>query len=82
MSIYSVSWRLQRTTTEYGYVLVPVTEDLIKLDETGIGRMDVERMAQRAIERGHSEVIQWYPEGQQVQLHPLQKAPEPDEKNS
>ena len=80
MEIYSVSWRLQRIRMEYAYVRVPVADDVIKVDEKGAGRIDADKMAQRALELGQSSNVEWYPESQQIQLHPIQKAPEPGEK--
>ena len=50
MERYSIPFRLQRTTTEYAYVRVPVTEDLIVEQAGGTGRIDVPKMMQRAIE--------------------------------
>jgi hypothetical protein len=80
METYSVSWRLQRIRTEYAYVRVPVTDEVIKVDEKGTGRIDADKMAQRALELAQSPAVEWYPEDQRVQLHPMQKAPDPGEK--
>src|SRR5438105_1040919 len=68
---YSVSFRLQRTTTEYAYVLVPITPDLVK-DE---GHLDVTKLSQAAIEKGRMTSVVWYPDDQKVALHPIQKLP-------
>ena len=84
---YSISVRLQRLTTEYAYVRVPVTGDImavdpsggVALDENGNAHIDPQRMVQRAVELARSPGVTWYQEQQQVQLHPLQKAPEPGE---
>jgi hypothetical protein len=75
---YSVSWRLQRITTEYGYVSVPVTPDLVIQQADGTGRLDVTKMVQRAIELGRTADVEWHAEDQQVQPHPIQKPPEPE----
>jgi hypothetical protein len=76
----SVSWRLRRVTIEYSYVTVPVTESLMKVDEGGSGRIDVQRMEEQAIKLGSLPAVEWYPEEQRIELHPLQKAPGPGEK--
>jgi hypothetical protein len=72
---YSVSFRLQRTTTEVAFVSVPVTADLMIDQPDGTGRIDVARMVQRAIEMGQAPGIVWQPENQQVQPHPIQMPP-------
>jgi hypothetical protein len=79
-AIYSVSWRIMRTSIEYSYVSIPVADDMIKLDADGNRRIDVERMGQRAIEMGQLPTVEWYPESQRIELHPLQNAPGPGEK--
>lgn len=79
MATYSVSWRLRRVTVEYGYVRVPVTADLIVEQEDGTGRIDTDKMVQRALEAGRSPEVTWRPEDRQIELHPLQKAPDPGE---
>ena len=48
-SAYSVSFRLQRTTTETAFVKVPVTADLMIEQPDGTGRIDVGRMVARAL---------------------------------
>jgi hypothetical protein len=72
---YSVSFRLQRTTTEAAFVSVPVTDDLIVEQPDGTGRIDVTRLVQRAVEMGQAPGVVWQPEGQQVQPHPIQTPP-------
>jgi hypothetical protein len=81
MALYSVSFRLQRIRTEFAYVRVPVTEDLVKPDENGVGRIVVPDMVQRATEMGQLPDVEWYLEDQTIQLHPIQKAPEPGERS-
>ena len=76
---YSISMRLRRLTVEYAYVNVPVTDDLIKPDEQGVGRIDVALMAQNAVEMGQHPEVVWYREEQRLETHPIQKAPEPGE---
>jgi hypothetical protein len=73
-ALLSVSWRLQRVTIEYAYVSVPVADDLVQPDDQGVNRLDAQAMARKAVEMGDSPEVVWYREGQQVELHPLQKA--------
>ena len=72
---YSVSFRLQRTTTEVAFVSVPVTADLMIEQPDGTGRIDVAKMVQRAVALGQAPGVAWQPEGQQVQPHPIQTPP-------
>ncbi len=72
---YSISFRLQRTTIEFGFVRVPVTSDLIVEQPDGTGRIDVAKMVQRAVEMGQLPGVEWHPEGQQVEPHPIQTPP-------
>jgi hypothetical protein len=72
---YSLSFRLQRTTTECAFVSVPVTADLIVEQADGTGRIDVTKMIQRAIELGQAPDVTWFPEQRQVQPHPIQTPP-------
>jgi len=69
---YSVSWRLQRQTTEFAFVSVPVTADLIIEQPDGTGKINVEKMVQRAIEMGQASNIEWQLEVQTIQPHPIQ----------
>jgi hypothetical protein len=73
----SISIRLRRTTVEYGYVSVEVTPDLIGLD----GRLDSEKIFQRALEWGQEPQMIWYTEEQVVEHHPIQQQREPREKS-
>jgi hypothetical protein len=78
-AIYSVSWRLMRTTVEYAYVGVPVADEMVKPDEQGVNRIDVKAMSDRAIELGHRHEVVWYLEEQKIELHSVQKAPDESE---
>lgn len=73
---YSVSFRIQRITTEAGFVSVPVTANLILPRADGTGRIDVTKMVERAIEMRHSPKVEWQAESQQVQPHPIQSPPQ------
>jgi hypothetical protein len=79
-AIYSVSWRLRRTTVEYAYVTVPVAGNMVRPDAQGVNRIDSEAMGRRAVDLGQSPEVVWYQEEQRIDLHPLQKAPDPDER--
>jgi hypothetical protein len=72
---YSVSFRLQRTTTEFAFVSVPVSVDMIIRQTDGSGRLDVPKMTARAIEMGQAIETVWEQETQDVQMHPIQMAP-------
>ena len=74
----AVSWRLMRTTVEYAYVCVPVA-GMVRPDAQGVGRIDAEAMGRRAVDLGQNPEVVWYWEEQRIDLHPLQKAPDPDE---
>ena len=76
MPTYSVSFRLRRITTEYGYVSVPITDDLIITQADGTGRIDTEKMVERAIALGNSPGLMWREENREVGPHPTQQAPE------
>jgi hypothetical protein len=72
---YSVSFRVQRITTEAGFVSVPVTADLLLPQADGAVRIDVTKMVERAIQMGQSSEVEWQAESQQVQPHPIQSPP-------
>ena len=72
---YSVSLRLQRTTTEFAFVSVPLTADLTIAKPDGTGQIDVEKMVQRAVEMGQAADIPRELESQQVQPHLIQTPP-------
>ena len=72
---YSVSFRLQRTTTETAFVKVPVTADLMIEQPDGTASIDVAKMVARAVETGQAADVSWQLESQQVQPHPIQMPP-------
>jgi hypothetical protein len=72
---YSVSFRLQRTTTEFAFMSVPVTGDLMVEQPDGTGRIDAAKMVQRANEMWQAIGVAWQPEEQHVQPHPTQAPP-------
>lgn len=68
--VYSIAVRVQRTTVECAYILVPLTRDL-----TGAERgLDGSRVFARAIELSESGLVRWYPEEQTTKQHHIQKA--------
>jgi hypothetical protein len=73
-AIYSISFRLQRTTTEHVFVSVPVTTDVVLENPDGTTRLNVEKIVARAIELG-ADRVDWQREEQSIQLHPLQIPP-------
>ena len=72
---YSISFRLQRTTTEVAFVKVPVTADLLIRQPDGTGRIDGAKMVERAIALGQNSGVSWQAEKQEVQPHPIQTPP-------
>lgn len=78
-AMYSISLRLRRTTVEYAYVSVPVDDAIVRPDESGVGRIDAERMTAVAVQFGGRPEVVWYPEDRDIVPHPMQKAPEPGE---
>lgn len=84
---YSISLRLRRTTIEYAYVSVLVTGDIMQADDegnilqdaNGHARIDPQKMVLRATELARRPTVTWYRESEQIEPHPIQKAPEADE---
>ncbi|MFC9330675.1 hypothetical protein [Kitasatospora sp. NPDC057015] len=76
MTSYSISVRLQRTTVEEAYVSVPVTDAVMQEEpaEDGSHRLDTQALFAAAVELGRG--ADWLPEGRQVEVHPVQKAPD------
>jgi hypothetical protein len=72
---YSVTFRLQRTTTESAFVSVPVTSDLIVVMNDGKGRLAVEKMLLRAAKLGADVNLDWQFERRVVEPHPVQSLP-------
>jgi len=77
---FSVSWRIQRVTVEYAYVSVPVVNDLLMEQPDRTRRIDADKMGERAVEMAKAPGVKWHPQDQNLFLHPIQKAPEPDER--
>jgi hypothetical protein len=76
---YSVQFRLQRVTSEYCYINVPVTHDLMIPQPDGSAKLDVNRLVARAAELSNASGVTWYPEEKTVGPHPIQKPMEPGE---
>lgn len=85
---YSVSLRVRRTTIEYTYVSVFVDSSIMQtdqagnvvLDERGFAHIAPEKMTSRAIELSKAQPTRWFLESQSAEPHPIQKAPEPEER--
>ena len=73
--IYSIRVRLQRVTTGFAHVSVPVTPDIMIQQADGTGPIDGARTVQRAIELGSAAGVTWQVEQQQVQPLPIQAPP-------
>lgn len=73
---YSISVRLRRTTTEEGYVSVPVTEDLMQAEAAPDGTrfLDGEKVLAAALNL--TPPNGWLPETSEVEVHPIQKEPD------
>ncbi len=80
MRTYSISIRLQRTTTEYAYVSVPVSDAILGKQTNGIRKVDPAKLGEMSIALGRSAEVHWHPEDQNIQMHPMQQPPEPDER--
>jgi hypothetical protein len=76
---HSILIRVQRVTTEYAFVRVPVTSEIIVAQPDGTGRIDPEKMVRGAIQMAEATDIAWHREDQRIQPHPIQKPPGPGE---
>jgi hypothetical protein len=77
-STLSMSVRLRRVRTETTTVSVPITEEVMRRDDQGDGlKMDVDKIIEAALQLGRFDSIEWEIEGEpEIQLHPIQNAPE------
>lgn len=73
MSTYCIQIRLQRTTTDNTIVLVPVTADVIIQNPDGTATINADRVLELATEIASSPTTEWFPEGCQIQPHPIQQ---------
>ena len=73
-----MSVRLRRVRTETTTVSVPITEEVMRRDDQGDGlKMDVDKIIEAALQLGRFDSIEWEIEGEpEIQLHPIQNAPE------
>jgi len=75
-STLSMSVRLRRVTTETTQVSVPVTQEVMKSGSDG-PKIDVDKVIEAALQLGNLESVSWESEGPpEIQLHPIQSAPE------
>jgi hypothetical protein len=77
-STLSMSVRLRRLRTETTEVSVPITPGVMSPDEAGGGpKLDVDKIIEAALQLGKLDSTKWEIEGEpEVQLHPVQNAPE------
>jgi hypothetical protein len=74
MATYSIQYRVQRITTERGYVSVPVSGDVMGDD----GKLDVDKIRLVALELARAD-IKWHVETVTIDVHPIQGPREPHE---
>ena len=78
---YSVAVRIRRTTTEYAYVRVPVTDQVMQTDESGAitedenghHHLDGAKVVATAVELANSPSVVWHHEGVRLEMDPIQK---------
>jgi len=77
-SALSMSVRLRRVRTETTTVSVPITQEVMRPSDEGEGlKMDVDKIIEAALQLGKFDSIEWELEGEpEIQLHPVQNAPE------
>ena len=77
-STLSMSVRLRRVRTETTTVSVPITQEVMRPNDEGDGlKMDVDKIIEAALQLGKFDSIEWEIEGEpEIQLHPIQNAPE------
>ena len=77
-SALSMSVRLRRVRTETTTVSVPITQEVMRPNDEGDGlKMDVDKIIEAALQLGKFDSIEWEIEGEpEIQLHPIQNAPE------
>lgn len=68
----SIQFTVQRTRVEYGFVSILVTSDV--MDEEG--RLDTDKLFACAAEVSNHPEMTWYPEQEDFQVAPIQKARE------
>jgi hypothetical protein len=76
---YSVSFRLQRVTTETAHVSVPLSEDLWQPNPDGSGTFTIntEKLLATAIELGRLPSTRWTVDGDVlITPHPVQTPPQ------
>ena len=86
----SIALRLKRTTIEFAYVRVLVTDEVMKTDacgrvvtsEEGGASLDTDKLLSRGIEIAKLPSVEWYPESQSIEPHPIQKPLGADERYS
>ena len=83
----SVSVRMKRMTVEYAYVSLLVTGEIMQTDDQGnvirdkkgFAYLDPLKLIFRSTEQARQPSVKWYRESEQIEPHPVQKAPEANE---
>lgn len=52
----------------------------VVLDEKGFAHIDPEKMAKRGVELSNAPNVKWFAESRAIEPHPIQRAPEPQER--
>lgn len=81
-SSYSIALRVQRTTVEYAYLRIPITEAVVEEQPDGSGRINAEKLVAEGQRMAQSPEMIWYPESQTIEPHPWQQAPSENEQYS
>lgn len=76
----SLSLRIQRTTVEYSYVQIPLTDDMLVFDADGIGQVNTERAFERGLELAQEHDLVWFYESEQLLPHPWQRPADLEER--
>lgn len=78
-SSYSIALRVQRTTIEYAYLRIPITEAVVDEQPNGSGRINAEKLVAEGQRMAQSPEMIWYSESQTIEPHPWQQAPSESE---
>ena len=85
---YSISVRVKRTTVDYAYIKVLVATNVMQTneagelvrDEKGSTHLDGKKVFEEALRLAPSSSEKWFREDEIFEPHPIQKAPEPNER--
>ena len=87
MSTVSISFRVKRTTIEYAYVQIPVTEAVMTAAENtteedrdnGTRRLSTHNLFARGLAHAQHPSAPWSRESEVIEPHPNQQEPVPNE---